>query len=52
MLLAKRLRISPERAFDIFYTSETNKRLHDSTTLLYTFGDKYIVDDVVRELQK
>lgn len=24
MLLAKRLRISPERAFDLFYTSETN----------------------------
>lgn len=27
ILLAKRLRISPERAFDLFYTSETNKRL-------------------------
>ena len=52
MLLAKRLKISPERAFDLFYTSETNKRLHDSTTLLYTFGDMYIVEDVVRELQK
>ena len=48
MLLAKRLRISPERAFDLFYTSETNQRLHDSTTLLYTFGDMYIVEDVAQ----
>ncbi|MDD6003787.1 MAG: hypothetical protein PUC50_16540 [Bacteroidales bacterium] len=33
MLLAKRLRISPERAFDLFYTSETNQRLHPCSTL-------------------
>ena len=52
MLLAKRLKISPEHAFDLFYSSETNARLHDSTTLLYTFGDLYIVDEIIREIQK
>ncbi|MBR5958867.1 MAG: DUF3791 domain-containing protein [Salinivirgaceae bacterium] len=52
MLLAKRLGITPERALDLFYTSQTNERLHDSSTLLYTFGDKYIVDEVIREIQK
>ena len=39
-------------ALDIFYTSKTNERLHDPATLLYTFGDLYIVDEVIRELQK
>lgn len=52
MILAKRLGITPERAFDLFYTSKTNERMHDSTTLLYTFGDRYLADEVVREIQK
>ena len=52
MLLAKRLSITPERALDLFYTSQTNERLHDSSTLLYTFGDRYIVDEVIKELQR
>ena len=51
MLLAKRLDINEEEAFDIFYTSKTNERLHDPSTLLYTFGDLYIVDEIVREIQ-
>lgn len=51
-LLAERLDVSGERALDIFYTSKTNERLHDPTTLLYTFGDLYVVDEVIRELQK
>lgn len=52
ILLAKRLDITPERALDLFYTSKTNEYLHDSSTLLYTFGDRYIVDEVIREIQK
>ena len=51
MLLSKRLDINPERALDIFYLSETNKLLHDPSTLLYTFGDRYIVDDIILEIQ-
>ena len=51
MLLSKRLDINPERALDNFYLSETNKRLHDPSTLLYTFGDRYIVDDIILEIQ-
>lgn len=50
-LLSDRLNITPERALDVFYTSKTNELLHDPSTLLYTFSDLYIVDDVVRELQ-
>lgn len=51
ILLSERLDITPERALDIFYTSRTNERLHDPSTLLYTFSDLYIVEDVIRELQ-
>ena len=50
-LLSERLDIAPERALDVFYTSRTCERLHDPDSQLYTFGDLYIVDDVVRELQ-
>ena len=51
-LLSERLNITPERALDVFYTSKTNELLHDPSTLLYTFSDHYIVDDIIRELQK
>ena len=51
-LLSERLDIAPERALDLFYTSKTNERLHNPSTLLYTFSDRYIVGDVIRELQK
>lgn len=50
-LLAERLEISSECALDLFYTSKSCEQLHDPTTLLYTFSDLYIVDDVVREIQ-
>lgn len=52
ILLSERLDISSERALDLFYTSKTNERLHDSATLLYTFSDRYIVDEVIREIQQ
>lgn len=51
-LLSERLDISPERALDLWYCSETNEQLHDPSTLLYTFGDMYIVDELIREIQE
>lgn len=51
-LLSERLNISSEHALDLFYTSTTCERLHDPSTLLYTFSDLYIVDDVIREIQE
>ena len=51
-LLSEQLNISSERALDLFYTSKTCERLHDPSTLLYMFSDGYIVDDVLREIQK
>ena len=51
-LLSERLNITSEHALDLFYTSNTCERLHDPSTLLYTFSDLYIVDDVIREIQE
>ena len=50
-LLAERLDVSGERALDIFYTSRTNERLHDPHTGLYLRSDRYLVDEVILELQ-
>lgn len=50
-LLSERLNISSERALDLFYTSKTNEYLHDPETMLYTFSDGFIVDDVINEIQ-
>ena len=50
-LLAERLDVSGERALDIFYTSRTNERLHDEHTGLYLMSDRYLVDEVIRELR-
>lgn len=49
---AKRLDISPERAFEIFQRSKTNELLHDEHSLLYLMSDLYIVDEVIIELKK
>lgn len=49
--LAKRLDITPERAFDIFHMSKTNKLLHDERSLLYIMSDLYIVDSIIEELK-
>lgn len=51
-LLAERLKISPERAFDIFQQSKTNELLHDERSLLYLMSDLYIVDDIIKELSE
>lgn len=51
-LLSERLDISPEYALELYYLSDTNERLHDEKTKLYTFGDRYIVDELIREIQE
>lgn len=51
MALATQLNISPEQALDLFYKSRTCEELHKPETLLYTFGDAYIADEVIAELK-
>lgn len=49
--LAQRLDISPTRALDLFYRSNTCALLHDKKTGLYLMSNSYIADDFIYELQ-
>lgn len=49
--LSERLNIPADQAFDLFYTSDTCQRLHLPESGLYLYGDLYIVDEVIREIQ-
>ena len=51
MSLATQLDISPEQALGLFYESKVCDDLHDPRTLLYTFSDAYIADEVIAELK-
>ena len=50
-VLAVRLNIEPERALEIFYTSKTCAALHDKSTGLYLYGNIYIADEFMREME-
>ena len=51
MALAEQLKISPERALGLVYESKTCEDLHNPDTMLYTFSDAYIADEVIAELK-
>ncbi|MBR6177448.1 MAG: DUF3791 domain-containing protein [Bacteroidales bacterium] len=51
LILANKLNISIENAMDIFYKSNTCNNLYNASTMLYTFGDLYIADDVLNEVK-
>lgn len=48
-LIQKDLDISPEEALDMFYRSRTNQLMRDPSTMLYTLGDRYLADEVMRD---
>lgn len=47
--LANKLEISCKKALDIFYCSDTCRRLHDERSGLYLRSDLYIVDEILLE---
>jgi len=49
--LARQLDITPIRALQLFYESETCAHLHNKSTGLYLYGDLYVVDEFIREMQ-
>lgn len=49
---AARLSISETQALDIFYNSDTYQRIIHRVGDLYLTSDAYIVDELIRELQK
>ncbi|MBO7143578.1 MAG: DUF3791 domain-containing protein [Salinivirgaceae bacterium] len=49
--LANKLSVSYKRALDIFYSSDTCRRLHNEQSGLYLFSDLYLADEVILEMQ-
>ena len=49
MTLSEQLGITPERALELFYKSKTCDDLHNPETMLYTFSNGYIADEVIAE---
>lgn len=52
MMLAEALQIDAERALDLFYSTKTYRLLSNPKYGLQLMSDQYIVDDVLRELQR
>ena len=49
--LAEQLNIDSIKALKLFYQSKTCANLHDKSTGLYLYGDLYIVDELIREME-
>ena len=47
--IAEKLQVLYKKALDIFYASDTCRRLHDERSGLYLLSDLYLADEVVRE---
>lgn len=51
-LIAKKLSIPPLQALKDFYRSKTCERFHDRSTGLYLYGDLYIADSYLIEINQ
>lgn len=51
MMLVKELKISPEEALDVFYSSKTAQLLSDPNTGLQLMSDQYVFEDLLNELR-
>ena len=49
MELARRLGIEPVNSLQRFYESNTCADLHDKSTGLYLYGDRYVADEYMLE---
>lgn len=52
MELSRRLGIAPEEALMLFYESQTCANLHDRSTGLYLYGDLYVADEYMMEINQ
>lgn len=50
-MIAKDMGISDELALSMFYESRVNRLMRDPSTMLYTYGDRYLADEVIMEVQ-
>lgn len=49
--LSKQLNIDHVQALKLFYESKTCANLHDKSTGLYLYGDLYVADEFIREME-
>lgn len=52
MLLADTLKISPERALDIYYSTKVCEQMTDPKYGLQLMSDDYIVEELIEELRE
>lgn len=51
MLLANALKISPERALDLYYNTKTYQQMTDPKYGLQLMSDDYIIEELIAELR-
>lgn len=51
MMLAKELGVSPERALDLFYSTDVCRQLADAKTGLQLMSDDYVLEDALDEIR-
>ena len=51
VILSKLLNIEDIKALKLFYESQTCAKLHDKSTGLYLYGDYYLADEFIREME-
>lgn len=52
MLLAEALKISPEKALDLYYNTKVYQHLSDPRYGLQLMSDDYILEDLINELRE
>ena len=51
MILSKQLSIDSVKTLKMFYKSESCRKLHNNATGLYLYGDLYVADEFIREME-
>ena len=51
MMLAETLQIDAERALDLYYSTQTARRLSDARYGLQLMSDQYLLDDILEEIR-
>lgn len=52
LLLADILKISPERALDLYYSTKVYQQMSDPRYGLQLMSDDYIVEELIKELRE
>lgn len=52
ILLSDILKISPERALDLYYSTKVYQQMSDSKYGLQLMSDDYIVEELIKELRE